>query len=91
MAVEASLPEPAKPPKEPKPCKGQAGFLLLGGALVMGGIWINELQDERRASREMEQFQRWYNSLPKCKEEAPDPPPGWKPRPIGAVGAAQEE
>lgn len=79
--------------KEPKPCKGQAGFLLLGGALVMGGIWINELQDERRATREMEQFQRWYNSLPKCKEEAVKPvvPPQWPKKPIGSpVGSSDE-
>jgi len=78
--------------KEPKPCKGQAGFLLLGGALVMGGIWINELQDERRATREMEQFQRWYNSLPKCKEEAVKPvvPPQLPKKPIGSVGSSDE-
>lgn len=83
--------------KPEKPCKGQAAFLLLGGALVMGGIWINELQDERRATREMEQFQRWYNSLPHCKEEAKPVPPPWPrpippPRPPGSpIGNAVEE
>ena len=77
--------------KEPKPCKGQATFLLLGGALVMGGIWINELQDERRDSRDFDRFQRWYQSLPHCKEEVKPvqpPPRPWKPS--GAIQGATE-
>lgn len=78
--------------KPEKPCKGQAAFLLLGGALVMGGIWINELQDERRATREMEQFQRWYVSLPHCKEEVKPVPQPWPKKPSGSpIGSSVEE
>lgn len=78
--------------KPEKPCKGQAGFLILGGVLVMAGIWLNELQDERRATREMEQFQRWYVSLPHCKEGTQPVPQPWPKKPIGSpVGTAVEE
>lgn len=78
--------------KEPKPCKGQAGFLILGAAIAIGATWLDEIKQDRKANRDFERFQKWYVTLPKCKEEAKvDHPPGWKPKPIGLpVGAARE-
>jgi len=94
MSEEAKwVPDTEQPkPVKDKPCAAQAWFLILGAVIAVGATWLDELKDERKASREFERFQKWYVSLPHCKEEAKvNPPPGWKPKPIGAVGAAQEE
>lgn len=79
--------------KEPKPCKGQAGFLILGAAIAIGATWLDEIKQDRKATRDFERFQKWYVTLPKCKEEAVKPvvPPQWPKKPIGSpVGASDE-